>query len=82
MIKHFKVRNSGVENGLYVQAGNNTFSFEGMVEEPNGQKVECTFTVEGVESCVDAINTVDTHYCGYFNRYSVRNIRAELTTII
>lgn len=73
--KHFKVCESAVENGVVVQVGSNTFSFEGLVEEPNGEMVEYTFTVEGVEDRIDAINTVDTRYCGYFMRHSVRNIR-------
>jgi hypothetical protein len=76
--KHFKVRESAVENGVVVRAGSNTFSFDGMVEEPNGEKVEYTFTVEGVEDRVDAINTVDSYYCGYFVRYSARNMRKEV----
>jgi hypothetical protein len=75
--KHFKVRESGVENGIYVTAGSNTFSFEGLVEEPNGEKVKYTFTVEGVADDIDAVNVVDTHYCGYFDRHSARNIRKE-----
>jgi hypothetical protein len=75
--KHFKVRESAVENGVMVQAGSNTFSFEGMVEEPNGEKVEYTFTVEGVADRVDAINTVDSYYCGYFAKSSARNIQKK-----
>jgi hypothetical protein len=75
--KHFKVRESAVENGVVVRAGNNTFSFEGMVEEPNGEKVQYTFTVEGVEDRFDAVNVVDSYYCGYFDRLSARNIRKE-----
>ena len=76
--KHFKVRESAVENGVYVQAGSNTFSFEGLVEELNGEKVQYTFTVEGVADDIDAINVVDTYYCGYFDKYSANNIRKEV----
>ncbi len=75
--KHFKCLNGGYENGVLVQVGENTFSFEGLVEELNGEKVQYTFTVEGVADDIDAINVVDTHYCGYFDRYSARNIRKE-----
>ena len=75
--KHFKCLKSGYENGVYVQAGKNTFSFDGLVEEPNGEKVQYTFTVEGVADDIDAINVVDTRYCGYFDKYSARNIRRE-----
>ena len=75
--KQFKVRQSKAENGIYVQTGENTFSFEGIVEEPNGEKVQYTFTVEGVADSLDAINTVDSYYCGYFMKHSARNIRKE-----
>lgn len=75
--KHFTVCESFVENGLHITAGANTFSFEGIVEAPNGEKVEYAFTVEGVKDRLDAINVVDTWGCGYFDRCSARNMRKE-----
>jgi hypothetical protein len=75
--KHIKAHQIDGENGIYVQTGENTFSFEGIVEEPNGEKVQYTFTVEGVKDRFDAICMVDFFYCGYFDRKSVRNIKHE-----
>ena len=78
MHKHFKVTSTREENGILVQRGESTFSFEGMVEEPNGEYMPHTFTVEGVQDRLDAINVVDSYYCGYFVRLSVRNMRKEV----
>lgn len=82
--KKFKARKINGENGVYVHIGDATFSFEGIVEEPNGKRVKCLFEVEGVEpiesnsdwlEASNAIMTVDASYCGYFDKYSVRNIK-------
>ena len=75
--KHFTVCESFVENGLHITAGANTFSFEGIVEAPNGKMEQYTFTVEGVNDRLDAINVADAWGCGYFDRYSVTNVRKE-----
>ena len=77
MHKHFKITSTREENGVLVQHGTNSFSFEGLVEEPNGEKVQYTFTVESVKDHLDAVNVVDSYYCGYFDRHSARNIRKE-----
>lgn len=76
--KHIKAYEVNGENGIYVRIGENTFSFEGLVEEPNGEKVQYTFTVEGVATEYDAVRMVDYCYCGHFVKYSDRNIRKEV----
>ena len=47
------------------------------MEAPNGEKVKYAFTVEGVKDRLDAINVADAWGCGYFDRYSVTNVRKE-----
>lgn len=74
--KNFKMlKKISGENGVYVRPGENTFSFEGTVEEPNGEMAQYTFTVEGVETQFDAIRLVDSYYCGYYIPHSAKNIR-------
>lgn len=73
--KHIKAREINGENGVYVRTGNNTYTFEGIIEEPNGERVKYSFEVEGVETILDAINMVDFYYCGYFDKHSAIDMR-------
>ena len=75
MNKKITAHNINGENGIYVTTGNSTFTFEGIIEEPNGQKINMIFEVEGVKDSYDAIQTVNFHYCGYFDKTTVRNIQ-------
>lgn len=74
-IKKITARNIDGENGVYVTTGDSTFTFEGIIEEPNGQRITMLFEVEGVKDSYDAIQTVNFYYCGYFDKTTVRNIQ-------
>lgn len=76
-IKRIKARNIDGENGIFVNAGNLKVSFNGVVEEPSGEKKEYAFVVEGVEDSISAVRMADYYYCGYLDTKSVKNIEWE-----